>query len=207
MQTTARSFFRKPATWLIAGALVTLATFTGCEKKTTEPEEPDYYVCTSASDTLCIPREALADTGMTVYNGYCTGCHNLGGQGSAGSTPPHANADWFMNNKHKTIITMLAGLTDSIFVNGMWYHGEMPSFKDNLSNREIAGILTYLRTVLNDSTVVSCVTYNAADTSTYDVNGFPRCTKVPRTLAARNADTVAVWEVKAVRDSIDEAAE
>jgi hypothetical protein len=50
--------------------------------------------------------------------------------------------------------------------------------------------------------VTSCATFNPSDTSTFNEDGFARCQKVARSQAARDVDSVAVWEVKAVRDSI-----
>jgi hypothetical protein len=160
----------------------------------------------SSSATLHVSGEAffspLLDTGYALYQGYCTGCHGIEGRGSPGGVPPHANSDWFMNNKRKTIEAILKGYNDSIFVNGMPYYGEMPAYGSTFSNLEVAAILTYLRIVLNDSTVTSCTVYNQNDPSTYDDNGFPHCQKVARTYAQRAADSVRVSEVKAVRDSL-----
>jgi hypothetical protein len=78
----------------------------------------------------------------------------------------------------------------------MWYMGSMPAHADDLTDVEIAGILTYLRSELNDSTVVSC------NSDLFDDNGFAICQKTPRTVAQRSVDSVAAWEVKIRRDSL-----
>jgi hypothetical protein len=101
-----------------------------------------------------------------------------------------------MNNRHLVIRIVLNGYDDSIFVNGMWYMGSMPAHADALTDVEIAGILTYLRSELNDSTVVSC------NSDLFDDNGFAICQKTPRTVAQRSVDSVAAWEVKIRRDSL-----
>jgi hypothetical protein len=197
----APSLFRKPGTWIAAGMMLAVASFTGCNKST----DPEPEGCATTYDSLHVPLCVMVDSGEALYQGYCTGCHGIDGRGSAGGTPPHANADWFMNNKRKTIVAVLAGFGDSIFVNGMSYQSEMPSFGGAFSDREVASILSYLRAVLNDSTVTGCATYNPNDPSTFDENGFAICQKTKRTEAQMKSDTVAVWEVKAVRDSIEAA--
>jgi hypothetical protein len=57
------------------------------------------------------------------------------------------------------------------------------------SNFYIASILTWLRSVRNDSLVTDCTAPGV-------------CTKTARSAADMKRDTVAVWEVKAVRDTL-----
>jgi hypothetical protein len=72
----------------------------------------------------------------------------------------------------------------------------MPAWGEYLGDLGVASVLTYLRSSLNDSTVVSC------NSDSTDVNGFAICQKTPRLPADIAADSVGVWEVKAVRDSL-----
>jgi mono/diheme cytochrome c family protein len=139
-------------------------------------------------------RQALIDTGMVLVQN-CTGCHGSDLRGHAGGVPPLANSDFFMASRHRTVATILKGREDSIFVNGMPYQSTMPSF-DFLTDYEIAGIVTYIRAVKNDSTVVSC------DANNLDDNGFAICQKTPRSASAIATDSVAVSEVTFVRDSL-----
>jgi mono/diheme cytochrome c family protein len=183
----------------LAGCALALAmTLAACNTSSTSSSggSNPAYTCTGPGDTLCIDREALIDSGTVLYDGYCTGCHGIGGKGTAGGVPPHANADFFLNNKRKTIEIVLGGYSDSLLVNGLWYNGGMPSLGEELSNREVASLLSYMRAILNDSIVTNC---NAAAP---DGDGFATCTKTARTPADIDSDSVAVWEVKAVRDSM-----
>lgn len=195
-----RSLFRKSSVSLFVAALGLAAVLTACNK-TSNPEPEPPAGCPETYDSLYTPLCVLVDTGMVVFEGNCTGCHQ-NGYGIPGATPPLINSDFFMNNRYRTMQILLAGTGDSLFVNGMWYQGSMPEWS-HLTNTEIAGVLTYVRSVLNDSTVTSCVTFNPNDTSTFNEDGFARCQKVARSQAARDADSVAVWEVKIVRDSIN----
>jgi hypothetical protein len=103
-----------------------------------------------------------------------------------------------MNNRQTVINLVLRGnvsnppYIDSMVVNGrLIYGGGMPYWHDVLTNKEIASVLTYLRSVLNDSTVVSCTSGDQ-----------PVCTMVARTPAAMAVDTVSVKDVKLVRDTL-----
>lgn len=180
---------------VLASALVLSFAFVACGP--TGDEDPVVDNPCKDDATLCTPRATLVDTGEIIFQGNCTGCHGSDAHGYAGSTPPLANSDFFINNRHRTIRIVLGGYDAvPITVNGLNYEGSMPSWSTSLTNVEIAGVLTYLRTVKNDSTIDSC---NAL---VLDDNGFAACTKVARSPAAMALDTVAVWEVKAVRDSL-----
>jgi hypothetical protein len=143
---------------------------------------------------------ALRDTGAVVFQN-CAGCHGDVGQGGRG--PALANSDFFMNNRQIVINLVLRGnqedplYIDSLVVNGVTYQGGgMPAQAGYYTDRQLAAVLTYLRSVLNDSLVLSC------DPNTLDENFMPTCVKQERTQAAMDLDIVAPWEVKAVRDSL-----
>jgi hypothetical protein len=162
----------------------------------------DYGIVVSGPIVLNvhIPRSRLLDSGAVLYTN-CAGCHGMNGEG--GRAPPHANADFVMNNRQLVIRLVLRGnhedprTIDTLTVNGVPYAGGgMPGWADYLSNFQIASVLTYIRAVLNDSLVTNC------NPNVLDANDFPVCVKTPRSAAAIAADSVAVWEVKAVRDSL-----
>jgi mono/diheme cytochrome c family protein len=146
-------------------------------------------------DSLHVPRAILRDTGAVVYAANCVGCHGGEGQGERG--PQVANSDFVMNNRERVIKILLQGNVDSLRVNGVFYDGGgMPAWGDQFSNLEIAGILTYFRSVLNDTLVTNCNPNNL------DANSQPICERTARNPADMDLDSVAVWEVKAVRDTL-----
>lgn len=152
-----------------------------------------------AADSLHTPRAQLLAYGETVFQGYCTGCHGSDARGYPGAVPPLANSDFFMAIRLRPVSIVLHGLSDSIFVNGVSYLGDMPSWAEALSDYEIASILTYLRVAKNDSTTVSCITVDWENPSTYDEDGHPICQRVARSPQEIAMDSIAVWEVANIR--------
>jgi hypothetical protein len=180
------SFHKTFPLFVFVAVLVSTLGFNGCfgTDKGDDPPKTG-YTCLE-NDPLCRPRQVLLDSGQILFTEIgCAGCHGELGQGSG--APPLANSDYFMAIRLRPVEIVLRGLSDSILVNGKWYDGYMPTW-DFLSDMEVAAILTYLRAGLNDSTVVSC-----------DDAG---CEKVPRSAAEIANDSIAVWEVKAIRDAL-----
>jgi hypothetical protein len=193
---------RRPGTWFAGAAILAAFALVACNGGGGNGSDPDAELCpdsyvAGSYDSLHVPLCVMLDSGAVLYDGNCTGCHGLGGKGQAGGVPPHANADFVQQNQRKLIEILLAGYSDSIKVNGLWYNAGMPAFAESFSNREVASILTYIHVALNDSTVGTC------DANNLDDEGFATCVKTLRTVATRKADSVAVWQVKAVRDSIN----
>lgn len=83
--------------------------------------------------------------GEAVYQGTCSTCHMQNGEGMKRVFPPLAGSDYLMEDKERSIKIVLSGLDGAITVNGEKYDNVMPSFK-NLNDREIASVLTYVRT-------------------------------------------------------------
>lgn len=148
---------------------------------------------------LFLPRTVLRDTGAALFS-TCAGCHGESGEGGRG--PKIANADFFMNPDNRELITkvVLAGgfgvLEDTIRVNGVLVTtGGMPGWASDFDDAEIAGLLTYVRSVLTDTLVTNCA-------PSEDSMESP-CTRTERTENEMDLDSVAVWEVRAVRDTLD----
>jgi cytochrome c5 len=84
-------------------------------------------------------------TGREVYINYCRGCHQTGGQGVPGRFPPLRAAQWVAGNPQVPIRIVLDGLRGPLTVQGQWFNGEMPAFRNQLSDRQIAALISYLR--------------------------------------------------------------
>ncbi|MCD6023266.1 MAG: cbb3-type cytochrome c oxidase subunit [Fibrobacteria bacterium] len=182
---------RKKISLLLSAACLAAFALAACSKDDGPTAPP-----VDTNDSTYVSADTLRAVGATVFANNCSGCHGTNGEGSHG--PAVANSDFFMNNRQVIINLVLRGNTsnppyiDSMVVNGrLVLGGGMPAWHDILTNKEIASVLTYLRSVLNDSTVVSCTSGDQ-----------PVCTKVARTPAAMAMDTVAFREVMAVRDSL-----
>lgn len=91
---------------------------------------------------------SIAQTGLdgkAIFAAKCAACHQANGQG-AGPFPPLAgNPDVTSADTGNIITTVLNGKTGPITINGKQYSGAMPAWKGQLSNAEIAAVLTYVR--------------------------------------------------------------
>lgn len=87
---------------------------------------------------------AKAD-GASVFSQNCSSCHGAQGQGTPGAFPPLANNPTVTGDPTKVIGIVTGGLHGSIQVAGQTYNGMMPAWKGNLTNDQIAAVITYIR--------------------------------------------------------------
>jgi mono/diheme cytochrome c family protein len=89
--------------------------------------------------------------GQDIYSrdGLCSTCHQPDGEGIAKIYPPLARSEWVAGDENRLIKLMLHGLTGPITVRGESYAADltppMPALGAMLNDREIAGVLTYVR--------------------------------------------------------------
>lgn len=88
---------------------------------------------------------AQADKGAQVYTTNCAGCHGASGQGVPATFPPLAKNSYVTGDPKAVIHTLLYGLHGKIVVNGTTYNGEMPAWKTQLSNADVAQVASYIR--------------------------------------------------------------
>lgn len=91
------------------------------------------------------PLSPSAKRGKKVYESNCLICHRPNGEGVAGLNPPLFNTDYVTGDKERLIQITLAGMNKPIDVQGKQYTTAMKAF-DFLSDRQIADVLTYVRT-------------------------------------------------------------
>jgi mono/diheme cytochrome c family protein len=97
------------------------------------------------------PSSPLAQAGQKVYSQNCSSCHGATGMGTPGAFPPLANNPFVTGNANDVITTVLNGKTGAITVNGASYNGQMPPWKATLSNKDIAAVVTYIRSGLSNN--------------------------------------------------------
>lgn len=85
--------------------------------------------------------------GMQVYNRpTCGACHQPNGMGTPGTFPPLAGAEWVNEKDPARIVRIvLDGLTGPITVKGANYNSQMPGWRAQLTEEEIAQVVTYIR--------------------------------------------------------------
>jgi ubiquinol-cytochrome c reductase cytochrome b subunit len=86
-----------------------------------------------------------ATAGATVYNTNCAGCHGANGQGQPGLFPPLAQNPAVTGDPNAVIKIVANGLSGSVTVKGANYSGQMPAWKGQLTNKQIADVVTYIR--------------------------------------------------------------
>ncbi|MFW6277138.1 MAG: c-type cytochrome [Prolixibacteraceae bacterium] len=83
--------------------------------------------------------------GKDVYKAVCLACHMADGSGVPGMHPPLSGTDWVTGDKERLIEIVLNGMSGEIEVKGETYNSIMPP-NSHLSDRQIADVLTYIRT-------------------------------------------------------------
>lgn len=107
--------------------------------------------------------------GAQIYASQCISCHQAGGNGISGVFPPLAGSDWVLGKEAVPINILLHGINGKLTVNGVVYEGSMPSFKDKLSDDEIAALLSYIRSNFgNNSTKILSDKVKAVRAETID---------------------------------------
>ena len=93
---------------------------------------------------------AQTPDGRAIFLVNCAVCHRPTGLGGGPYPPLARNPDVNTVDSSNVIQTVLNGRTGPITVNGAQYGGNMPSWRE-LSNAEIAAVLTYVRTAWGNS--------------------------------------------------------
>lgn len=89
--------------------------------------------------------------GRQVYTTTCQACHQATGQGLPGVFPPLAGTPWVTGDANIPVQIVLHGLTGPIEVAGTTYNGAMPGFGGQLSDAQIAAVLTFIRSEWGNS--------------------------------------------------------
>jgi mono/diheme cytochrome c family protein len=84
--------------------------------------------------------------GRKVFAGTCAACHQDSGLGQAGKAPPLVGSEWVLASGGDRIVrVVLNGLTGPINVKGQEWNLTMVPWRDNFSDEQIAGVLSYIR--------------------------------------------------------------
>jgi mono/diheme cytochrome c family protein len=76
----------------------------------------------------------------------CVTCHQADGNGTPGQFPPLTGSEWLKEKEPGRIIRIvLNGLNGPLDLNGKSYNGSMVPWKDQLTDDDVAAVLTYVR--------------------------------------------------------------
>ena len=87
----------------------------------------------------------MAAAGAKIYSSNCSSCHQANGKGQPGVFPPLAGNSVVTGPAAQVITIVKNGKSGKISVNGSTYNGQMPAWKGTLSNKDIAAVITYIR--------------------------------------------------------------
>jgi mono/diheme cytochrome c family protein len=89
---------------------------------------------------------ALIDRGRVVYARLCSQCHQYSGMGDPAKAPPLVGAEWVLGaGPGRTGRILLDGFTGEVNIQGKMWNLSMPSWKEQLSDEDIAATLSYIR--------------------------------------------------------------
>lgn len=97
----------------------------------------------------------LQKEGQKAYSS-CSGCHQPNGGGQPGAIPPLAGSEWVTGNTEKLLLIIHNGIQGPIEVAGTSYSSQMEAIGANLGPKEMAALMTYIRTSWgNDAELVT----------------------------------------------------
>jgi mono/diheme cytochrome c family protein len=136
------------AVWLFFGVMLGWgATYLGLQAGDGDAAFGDHRTPTIEAATTVA---AKAD-GAVVFQNICIACHQKTGLGIAGAFPPLAGSQWLEGNASIPARIILHGLAGPIEVKGVTYNGVMPAFGAQLSDEEIAAVVSYVRSQWGNS--------------------------------------------------------
>jgi cbb3-type cytochrome c oxidase subunit III len=95
-------------------------------------------------------------SGAQIFATKCATCHQARGQGTNSIPPLAGNPDVAASDPKKMVTTIVNGRSGSLTVNGKTYNGRMPTWSGQLSNADIAAVVTYVRSAWgNDASGVT----------------------------------------------------
>jgi mono/diheme cytochrome c family protein len=99
----------------------------------------------AAGDTVAKgPVDPVAE-GKRIFGANCVACHQSTGLGVAGAFPPIVGSEWVTGDEKTLTRILLHGLNGPVRVKGNLYNGQMPAWKESMSDEEISWVLTYIR--------------------------------------------------------------
>lgn len=129
----------------LALALTACTKSTETTSTTTTTETSASPESSMAAASAAPANGAAASDGAKVYSTNCSSCHQASGQGVEGTFPPLAGNPVVTGDPKKVIGIVKNGLNGKIEVKGHSYNGMMPAWGQQLSDGDIAAVITYVR--------------------------------------------------------------
>ena len=91
------------------------------------------------------------NAGEQVYGNVCVVCHQANGAGMEGAFPPLVGSSVVLGDAEVPIRIILRGLSGEMTRNGVTYNGVMTPWGSQLSDEDVANVLTYIRSSWGNS--------------------------------------------------------
>ncbi|HEU5480715.1 MAG TPA: c-type cytochrome [Candidatus Tumulicola sp.] len=98
-----------------------------------------------SADQVAAARAPVAMSGEALFAARCATCHQPAGQGTDVFPPLAGNPVVSAADPGAMIAVIVNGRSGPLTVNGKTYSGQMPTWKGQLSNADIASVATYVR--------------------------------------------------------------
>lgn len=105
----------------------------------------------SCQPNVSIETAQYAVNGQKLYRTHCENCHGVKAEGLGALYPPLTDSIYLREQRQRLACIVKNGLNEPIEVHGKTYEGSMPGVPQ-LSNIEIAYILTYVTTTFGNQT-------------------------------------------------------
>ncbi len=92
------------------------------------------------------PAEDPVALGQRIFRGNCVSCHQADGKGLPGQYPTLNGSEWVHGNPAWMKRIVLHGLEGPITVAGANYNNAMPALGTKLTDKQIAAVITFVRT-------------------------------------------------------------
>jgi mono/diheme cytochrome c family protein len=123
-------------------AVALIGVLAACAKSNSTASES---ASPSSAPGVVAQNGAAANDGAKIYTQNCSSCHQPSGKGVPGTFPPLAGNPTVTGDSTTVIHIVRYGLSGSISVAGTSYNGMMPAWSQQLSNADIASVVTYIR--------------------------------------------------------------
>lgn len=85
------------------------------------------------------------ELGENIYGRVCSTCHQSNGEGVDGAFPTLVGTDYVTGNVGRFAGIIVHGLYGEMEVNSDTYNGNMPAWGEEISDEEVAAVMTYVR--------------------------------------------------------------
>lgn len=159
MAPSASSGLESPPMWawgLIFVVLFAVTYFVGANLGNIGPDPWPKAAMADGNVVTVAETSALPDA-EPIYSARCVVCHQPGGSGMPGLFPPLAGSEWVTGNADVVTRIVLDGIQGPIEVGGESYNSAMPGLAAQMSDEEVASIVSHVRTSFgnNASTVTA----------------------------------------------------